>query len=123
MRALALLILVGSFAVPTLSQRASPRYEAGIIVAVQPHRAGPHGSASIRRYEISVMVRNILYVVLYDQRPRTVSPEYRAGLSLPVLVRGNTITFYDRRLGRPMELPILSRIVITETRALGQLLS
>lgn len=122
MRTLLMLILVAS-SIPAVTQSPSPKYEAGTIMAVEPHRAGPNEPASVRRYDISVKVGSALYVVLYDQPPGTISPEYRVGLSLPVLVRGNTMTFNDRRLGRSRELPILSRRTIPETRGLTKLFS
>jgi len=123
MRRLLMVILFGAFSMSAVTRSGSPTYEAGTIMAVQPHRVGPNEPASVRRYDISVKVGNTLYVVLYDQPPGTISPEYRAGLSLPVLVRGNTMTFHDRRLVRSRELPILSRKIIPETNGLFEFLT
>jgi len=123
MRTLLMLILFGAFSMSAVTRSGSPTYEAGTIMAVQPHRVGPNEPASVRRYDISVKVGNTLYVVLYDQPSGTISPEYRVGLSLPVLVRGNTMTFNDRRLGRSRELPILSRKIIPETNGLFEFLT
>jgi hypothetical protein len=115
-----MLTLIGAFCVSAVSQAAAPKYEVGTIIAVQPHPVGPNDPASVRRYEISVKVGITLFVVLYDRRPGATRPEYQIGLSLPVLVRGNTMTFHDRQLGRTRHLPILSRKTIPENNGLMQ---
>jgi hypothetical protein len=117
---MSVLILIGAFCVSAVSQTAASKYEVGTIMAVQPHKAGPNDPASVRRYEISVKVGITLYVVLYDRRPGAIRPEYQIGLSLPVLVKDNTMTFHDRQLGRTRHLLILSRKTIPENNGLMQ---
>jgi hypothetical protein len=108
MRTSIVAMLVFSVAIAALGQSSSSKYEVGTIMAVRPHATGPNDSQSDRRYDISVQVGDSLYVVLYTQPPGTISPVYRAGLSTPVLVKGNSLRFNDS-LGRSKELPILSR--------------
>jgi hypothetical protein len=115
MRQLSIVILISTLALPVVSQTASPKYEPGMILAVKPHHANPGQDSSARLYDISVRVGNTIYVVLYSQPAGTTSPEYRRGLDLPVLVGRNTIKFNDM-LGRPRELPILSRQPIPDTK-------
>jgi len=110
-----ILILVCSVSVPVVSQSPTSKYRTGTIMAVTRHDAGSAEKASSRTYDISVKVENTIYVVLYAQPPGTISPQYRTGLELPVLVGRNTFKFNDQ-LGRSRELPILSRRTIPDTR-------
>jgi len=84
-------------------------------MAVTRHDGGSAEKTSARTYDISVKVENTIYVVLYTQPPGTISPQYRTGLELPVLVGRNTIRFNDQ-LGRSQELPIISRKTISDTK-------
>jgi len=111
MRVQAVAVLICTVAITASGQSSTPKYEAGTVMAVQPHKADANGPQSDRRYDISVQVGNMLYVVLYTQPPGTISPEYRTGLSTPVLVKGNTLRFNDS-LGRSRELPIVSRTTV-----------
>jgi hypothetical protein len=103
-------------------QTTSSKYQHGTIMAVKAHHASEGDAAAARRYDISVKVGNTIYVVLYTQPPGTISPEYRAGLDLPVLVGSTTIKFNDQ-LGRSRELPILSRRTLPEPKGLSQFVS
>jgi hypothetical protein len=111
-------ILISTVAMAVVSQTASSKYQSGTILAVKPH----HADSSARLYDISVRVGNTIYVVLYTQPQGTTSPAYRVGLDLPVLVGPNTIKFNDL-LGRPKELPILSRQTIPHTKHATALVS
>ena len=115
MRVQTVAVLIFTMAITSSGQSSSPKYEAGTVMAVQPHKADVNEPQSDRRYDISVQVGNTLYIVLYTQPPGTISPEYRRGLSTPVLVKGDTLTFNDS-LGRSRELPILSRKAVPEAR-------
>jgi hypothetical protein len=111
-----IVILICGAAIPAMSQSGSAKYQPGIIMAVEPHHAGPGENVSSRTYDISVKVDNTMYVVLYTQPPGTISPMYRSGLQLLVSVGRNTIKFNDQ-LGRSQEVPILSRKTISTTKS------
>jgi hypothetical protein len=110
------LLLIFGVTIPVFSQPASSKYQPGTIMAVEPHHATASDTDSARRYDISVKVGNTMYIVLYTQPPGTISPEYRTGLQLPVLVLGSTIKFNDG-LGRSRELPIIGRRAISESKS------
>lgn len=100
---------------PGLCSAASSKYQPGTIMSVKAHEASTGKATTDRLYDISVKVGNMLYVVLYTQPPGTIDPEYRTGLSLLVLVKSHTLRFNDL-LGRPQELPILTRRTIPESK-------
>ena len=83
-------------------------------MSVAKHQVRPGDNDTSRAYDVSVKAGNIVYVVLYVQPPGTISPEYRTGLSVLVLVGHDTIKFNDQ-LGRSHELPILARKTISDT--------
>lgn len=104
-----LLIFILGLALPAVSQSDLSKYRPGTIMAVEPHHSSSStDNAGSRKYDISLKVGNTTYVLLYTQPPGTISPEYRTGLELPVLVLSNSIRFNDG-LGRSRELPIESR--------------
>jgi len=114
MRPILWVIFFGLGFLPSVSEATSSKYQSGTIMSVKAHDASKGEAASDRLYDISVKVGNTIYVVLYNQPPGTINPEYRTGLSLLVLVKGHTLKFNDL-LGRPQELPILSQRKIPET--------
>lgn len=107
MRKLPLLILILGGTLLAVSQSDLSKYRPGTIMAVEPHHSSSSDNAAQRKYDISLKVGNTTYVLLYTQPPGTISPEYRTGLELPVLVLSNSIRFNDG-LGRSRELPIES---------------
>jgi hypothetical protein len=115
MRNTLIVVFICGVVIGAISQSESPKYRPGTIMDVKAHDAGTGRNVPPRTYDVAVRVDNTIYVVLYTQRPGTISPEYRTGLELPVLVKRNTIKFNDR-LGRSQELPILSRKSIPETK-------
>jgi len=93
---------------PAFCQSPAPKYQVGTITEVARHNAAPGSDSSVTRYDVSVRVGNTIYVVLYALPPGKLSPDYRAGANLPVLVGSKTIKFSDQ-LGRTIEAPILRR--------------
>lgn len=113
-------IVVLGAALPMEAQPAPSKYQSGSIMAVKAHNPGASEKPSNRLFDVTVRVGSTLYVVLYTQPPGTVSPEYRVGLTLPVLVGSKTLKLNDM-LGRPRELPILSRKTVSKDAGSGNL--
>ena len=111
MRRLMIVVLMCVATHAAFCESPTPKYQVGTVTEVTLHNAATGGDSSIARYDVSVRVGNTIYVVLYTLPPGKLSPEYRAGSELPVLVGSKTIKFNDM-LGRPTEVPILRRQTI-----------
>ncbi len=114
MRKLTAVIALCLLTFPALCQSTS-KYEVGSITEVKPHRAAPHGSSDVASYDVSVKVRDTIYLVLYTPSLGESTPEYAAGRELLVLVGKNTITYNDI-LGRSFDVPIESQKPATELK-------
>jgi hypothetical protein len=110
MRRLLIVFLMCMATYPAFSQSSESEYQVGTITEVARHETG-FAEASLASYDVSVRVGNTSYVVLYTLPPGKLSPEYRVGTELPVLVGSKTITFNDM-LGHRVEVPILRRTTI-----------
>ncbi len=103
--AMATFVLVGAALCQTSGQ--TRPYQIGTVMEVKDHQ--PTGQEdSTKRYDISVKVGNILYVVLYTPQHGSDAAEYKTGLDFPVQVDGKTLRFTDA-LGRPVAVPIMSQ--------------
>lgn len=86
----------------------SAKYERGTIVAVEHHQNAPRDTLGVTRYEVSVQVRNVIYVTLYTPPNGANGVEYAAGIDLLVLV-GDKSLKAPSKLAGTVELPILSK--------------
>ena len=111
MRSLVIVVLICVATYSVVCQSTAPKDQVGTITEVTPHKATAGSDSSVSTYDVSVRVGNTIYVVLYTLPPGKLSPEYRAGADLPVLVGSKTIKFSDQ-LGRTIEVPILRRKTI-----------
>jgi len=95
--------------------QSSPKYQAATITAVKPHQ--PSSSSNPDSYEVSVKVKDTVYVVLYTP-PAGMDyiAKYSAGREILVLVGESTITYNDI-LGQSFEVPIIGRTPAAETKA------
>jgi hypothetical protein len=100
----ALLVCLITFSL--LSQTTSPKSEVATVTAVNVHQSGLEGSRG-RSYDVSLKVRDTVYVVLYTPPSGANGVEYSVGMDVVVLVGNKTITF--TKLGRTSEVPILRR--------------
>jgi hypothetical protein len=73
--------------------------------------ASGENDPGVVRYDVTLRVGNIEYVVLYTPPDQSNIVEYRLGRDGLVLVGTDTIKFNDM-LGRPREVPILRRQTI-----------
>lgn len=103
-------ILTCMLTLTTFAQTTSAKYQPGTITAVTAHQNAPgEAEKDVARYEVSVKIKNVVYVVLYTpQYGNTV--EYSPGLEMLFLVGDNTLTFNSRTSGvTRVEVPILRR--------------
>jgi len=94
---------------PALGQSAKPTYQTATIVDVKAHQDSAASASSVSRYDISIQLKNEIYVVLYTPPPGTYGNQYMKGMDMLVLVGDKTITYNDM-LGVSREVPILSRM-------------
>ncbi len=101
---------------PLLGQSVKPAYQSGTIVAVKTHQATAAVDPSVTRYDISIKVRDTVYVVLYTPPPGTYGSQYVTGMDMLVLVGDKAITYNDM-LGVSREVPIVSRTKAPEPQS------
>lgn len=123
------LILFCASALLALGQTPTPKYQRGTITAVKPHQnAANEPTSDVVRYDVSVKIGNIVYLVLYTPRNGANSVEYAAGIDMLFAVGENVLTF-NSKLSGTTEAPILHREVLPAksgldpTRAPGQYFS
>jgi len=92
---------------PAFGQSTS-KYQVGTITEVKVHQTAGGGASDAPSYDVSVKVRDTIYVVLYTPSLGEETVRYSAGRDLLVLVGKRTITYNDL-LGRSYEVPIESQ--------------
>ena len=107
--AVALFLLLFTF--PLICQEHHSKWQVGTIMAVAAHPTDEQ-SAHLRKYDVSVKVGKIMYVVLYVPADGTDTITHRAGIDLLVSVGTKTMAF-NNLLGHKIEAPILSRKPVT----------
>src|SRR4029077_18417997 len=104
-----MLKLVGLFFIcftmfPAFGQSTS-KYQVGTITEVKVHQTAGSDASDAASYDVSVKVRDTIYMVLYTPALGEETVKYAAGRDLLVLVGKNTITYNDI-LGRSHDVPI-----------------
>lgn len=105
-------ILICISALASFGQTSSAKYQPGTITAVAVHqnrRGEPSEDAT--RYDVSVKIRNVVYVVLYSPLAGDNSVEYYRGMEMLFLVGSGTLSFNSKTSGK-IEMPILRREVL-----------
>ncbi len=102
------MLLLTSLAIPCAAQTSSQKYERGTIAAVTRHQSGADDKDANAKYDVSVKVRDTMYVVLYEPPNGANSVEYAAGMDLLVLVADDTLTFPSKLTGTT-HVPILRK--------------
>jgi hypothetical protein len=96
----------------THRQSSSSQYQSGLILEVKEHPGAEipatEKTPPIKRYDISVRVKDVVYVILFTPRPGMHGFQTLAGMDLLVLVQEKTMFFNDI-LGRSMSAPIISQ--------------
>jgi hypothetical protein len=100
-------------AVPQGQQSSSsPQYQSGLILEVKEHPGAEipatEKTPPIKRYDISVQVKDVVYVILFTPRPGMHGFQTLAGMDILVLVQEKSMFFNDI-LGRSMSAPIISQ--------------
>ena len=113
-------VVICIFALSTLGQRTSAKYEPGTITSVTAHVSTPgEAVGDMARYDVSVKIRNVVYVVLYTPQPGSNTVEYSPGIEMLFLVGDNTLTFNSKTSGvTTVEVPILRREVLPAQRGI-----
>src|SRR5690242_9444683 len=100
-------VLICMSAVSTLGRTPSSKYQPGTITAVTVHQSAlGEGSEDVTRYDVSVKIRNVVYVVLFTPRNGDNIVEHSAGFEMLFLVGDKTLTFNGKGFGS-VEVPIL----------------
>jgi hypothetical protein len=122
-------ILICISTLSAIGQTPSSKYQPGTVTAVTAHQNAPGQAATdVARYDVSVKIGNVLYVVLYTPLHGANSVEYSAGIEMLFSVGTDTLTF-NSKLSGTTELPILRREVLPAqkvidwSKAPGQYLS
>jgi hypothetical protein len=103
------LLLFCTYALVALGQTNSPKFEPGTVMAVTAHQSTPGEPLSdVSRYDVSVKIGNVLYVVLYTPRNGANAVEYSPGIEMLFSVGNRTLTF-NSKLSGTTEVPILRR--------------
>ena len=106
------LILICMSAFSILGQATSSKYQPGTITAVTTHQNTPGETGEeAARYEVSVKIRNVIYVVLYTPRYGSNTVEYSPGIEMLFLVGDKTLKFNSTTSGTT-EVPILRREIL-----------
>jgi hypothetical protein len=110
MRAILGFVMVCAVTV-ALAQTPSSQYQNASIVKMAEHQesvTAKSGEAPPVRYDVSLRVKDTVYVVLFTPPPGTYGAQYMTGMDLLVLVEEKTVTFNDM-LGRSFTAPIISQ--------------
>jgi len=88
--------------------QSSAKYQTATIMEVKAHQGTSDTDTSKPSYDVSLRVKNAVYVVLYTPPEDTGTAKYAAGREILILVGDKTIKFNDQ-LGNQFEMPILSK--------------
>jgi len=111
-------ILICLSSLPGLCQTLSPKYQPGTVMEVRPHQyTTGEQDRDVDRYDVSVKVGNMVYVVLYTPPNGAKGVEYASGLSVLVLIGADTLTF-NSKLSGTTQVPILRREVLASEKTL-----
>lgn len=86
----------------------SPKYQTATITEVRAHQFASDNKDAKPAYDVSLKIKNDVYVVLYTPREDTGAAKYAAGRSVLVLVGEKTIKWNDI-VGTTFDMPILSK--------------
>ena len=101
------LLLVLSLSSVVLCPQTNSKWQVATIMAVAPH-PGDHNDSVARKYDVTIKVGHMLYVVLYVSENGSNAIMHRAGTDLLVSVGTKTIAF-NNLMGKKMEAPILNQ--------------
>ncbi|MFZ0292157.1 MAG: hypothetical protein WAL52_01020 [Candidatus Sulfotelmatobacter sp.] len=95
-----------------VAQTAPSTYQPGTITAVTTHQNEPGDAGeSVARYDVSVKIGNVIYVVLYTPLNGSNTVEYSPGIEMLFSVGNDKLTF-NSRISGSTQVPILRREVL-----------
>jgi hypothetical protein len=112
MRKLLIVALIFGAGSLALAQTSEPQWQRGTIMAVDAHSSGPWEHSDAVKYDVTVKVRNTVYVVLFTPPGGSNTVEYRRGLDLLVQVKADSLAFNKAQDGGVTEVPILRKEVL-----------
>ena len=104
-------VILACTAVLLPGQTTSDGYQSALILEVKDHQEQAQnktGDPSLKRYDVTIQVKDTVYVMLCAPGPGTTGFQGMAGLTFLVLVKTRTITYNDI-LGRSRTCPIVSQ--------------
>jgi hypothetical protein len=111
-------VLICITALSAFGQAPSSKYQPGTIMAVTAHlNAEKEAEGDVTRYDVSVKIGNVLYMVLYTPPRGSNSVEYSTGMQMLFSVGDRTLTF-NSRLSGTTEVPILRQTTLPSKRSL-----
>lgn len=90
---------------------ASPEYERGTIIAVERQQNAQGDSVEVAQYEVSVQVRNVVYIALYTPPHGASAIEYAPGIDILVRAGENSLKI-PSKLSGTLELPIVRKKIL-----------
>ena len=109
MRKLTAVTLICLCVVLMFAQTSSHKYQPGTIMAVAGHlNTDREVEGNVARYDVSVKIGNVVYVVLYTPPNGSELVEYLPGKQMLFLVGNRTLTF-NSTISGATEVPILSQ--------------
>ena len=112
------LVLICVSALLALGQAPSAKYQPGTITAVTTHQNAPGDTGeNVARYDVSVKIDNVLYVILYTPLHGANSVEYSPGIQMLFSVGSDTLTF-NSKISGTTQVPILRREVLSASSGL-----
>lgn len=107
-----IVILISISVLARIGQASSAKYQPGTITAVTFHQNAPgEPGDDATRYDVSVKIKNVVYVVLYAPQRGDNSVEYYPGLELLFLVKSHSLSFNSKTAGT-IQVPILRREIL-----------
>jgi hypothetical protein len=107
-------ILISISVLTSIGQASSAKYQPGTITAVKSHQNVPgEPGDDATRYDVSVKIKNVVYVVLYTPQTGDHSVEYYPGLELLFLVKSHSLSFNSKTAGT-IQVPILRREILPD---------
>jgi hypothetical protein len=105
-------ILAVVSALLTPAQTTPSKYQPGTITAVTAHQnASGDSEGNVARYDVSVKIGNVIYMVLYTPLNGANSVEYSPGIEMLFSVGSDTLTF-NSKISGSTQVPILHREVL-----------
>ncbi len=99
-----------------ICQTTEHKWTTGVITQVTQHVDAAAPGSPTGKYDVSVRIGDVIYVVLYTPTPGSKLVEYRVGTDLNVAVGKKTLKFNESG-GETKEVPILRKTTVAPRSA------